>query len=70
MNLQQIQKACTWFVLQGRCADQAKVSVQHKFDQVTFSEESCGDLSRTLKEIRTHIHDQMSLHAYASQLSR
>lgn len=55
---------------QGMCADKARVSADHSYEVAVFSESACDELSRSLKNIRCHIHDELSLFAYEAQLSR
>lgn len=57
-------------VLQGQCQDKAKVTADHSYEVVTYSEEANKELSESLKRIRCHIHDELSLAAYEAQLSR
>ena len=56
--------------VQGQCQDKAKVFVEHTFKTSHFNEMAAADLQRSLKDIRDHIHDELSLYAYETQLSK
>ncbi|XP_077996830.1 ectopic P granules protein 5 homolog [Glandiceps talaboti] len=72
----QRQKENLWTVTdhvinaQGQCADRVKVHQQHSYKMVEYSKRVGNDINRTLKHIRSHVHDTQSLCAYTVQLSK
>jgi len=56
--------------MQGTCADRSRVSEEFRHQRAVFNSESCQQVSRIFKKIRDHVHDDFSLYAYETQLSR
>ncbi|KAK2845489.1 hypothetical protein Q7C36_010343 [Tachysurus vachellii] len=56
--------------LQGVCADQAKVSGYHRFQQVVLNESVISELKHLFKTKAELLHQTIALHAYTSVLSR
>ncbi|KAG7318270.1 hypothetical protein KOW79_018025 [Hemibagrus wyckioides] len=56
--------------LQGICADQAKVSGYHRFQQVVLNESVVADLKHLFKTKAELLHQTIALHSYTSVLSR
>ena len=50
--------------------DRYKVTKEHAYEQAEYHEDVLPDLKKTLHAIRTHIHDELSLHAYTSQQAK
>uniref|UniRef100_A0A4W3HVB5 Ectopic P-granules autophagy protein 5 homolog (C. elegans) n=1 Tax=Callorhinchus milii TaxID=7868 RepID=A0A4W3HVB5_CALMI len=57
-------------IIQGVCADQAKVSGYHRFQIVEMNTLVLGELKRLLDVQADHLHQTLALHAYTSVLSR
>ena len=55
---------------QGHCKDNVKVSTVYTYYKAVVSMDSCNELAKSLKQIRSNVHDSLSLHAYTVQLSR
>ncbi|KAK3538822.1 hypothetical protein QTP86_015946 [Hemibagrus guttatus] len=56
--------------LQGVCADQAKVSGYHRFQQVVLNESVVAELKHLFKTKAELLHQTIALHSYTSVLSR
>ncbi|XP_030226666.1 ectopic P granules protein 5 homolog [Gadus morhua] len=56
--------------LQGLCADQAKVTGYHRFQQADFSATVLSELGRLLETRSELLHQKVVLHAYTALLSR
>ncbi|CAL8327291.1 unnamed protein product [Arctogadus glacialis] len=56
--------------LQGLCADQAKVTGYHRFQQADFSAAALSELGRLLETRSELLHQRVVLHAYTALLSR
>lgn len=54
----------------GVCADQAKVSGYHRFQQAEFSESVLAELRRLFEACSELLHQKVVLHAYTALLSR
>ena len=61
---------CICNVLQGLCADKAKVYADHKYTRAVYYEEPCKNMSNSLRDIRNVLHDQLALSCYSAQFSR
>ena len=57
-------------VSQSVCVDKVKVCAEHKYDTKVFSDKAVRDVKQTLKNIRNHLHDELTLYAYEAHLSR
>ena len=55
---------------QGLCADQAKVTGYHRFQQADFSATVLSELGRLLETRSELLHQKVVLHAYTALLSR
>jgi hypothetical protein len=57
-------------ILQGQCQDKAKVTSDHTYEVAVYCDSENQELSHALKNVRSHIHDELSLAAYEAQLTR
>ncbi|XP_035829150.1 ectopic P granules protein 5 homolog isoform X2 [Aplysia californica] len=55
--------------VQGQCADQAKVTINHSYEQCLLNDEAVNKMGYTLETIRSQITDNLSLFAYSAQIS-
>ena len=57
-------------VAQSVCFDKARVYAEHTYDTKVFDDKAVRDVKQTLKNIRNHLHDELTLYAYEAHLSR
>ncbi|XP_071084165.1 ectopic P granules protein 5 homolog [Haliotis cracherodii] len=55
---------------QSVCGDGSKVSTTHLYETCKLNEDSLHSMQVTLQTIRDHIQEELTLHAYSSQLSK
>ncbi|BFZ08146.1 hypothetical protein BsWGS_11185 [Bradybaena similaris] len=56
--------------IQGQCSDQVKVSKAHSYEQCELNTDALSKLNTVLENIRKHIAETLSLHAYSAQISK
>ncbi|XP_059161411.1 ectopic P granules protein 5 homolog [Physella acuta] len=57
-------------IVQGHCADQARVQTTHSYEQCQFVPVALSKIGVTLESIRQQISDNLALFAYTSQISK
>lgn len=57
-------------VVQGVCTDKTTVYADHVYDTKVYRDQAVQNIKQIQKNIRNHLHDELTLHAYEAHLSR
>ena len=57
-------------LVQGLCADRAKLTSVYSYHRAEFRKPALEDLESILKRIRTTLHEKLAISSYAAQCAR